>query len=129
MKSKIKNIVIWIIQILLAAAFIMVGLGKLAGRGEWVNLFSDWGYPQYFYLFIGAVEAICGILMLIPKTVGYSVVVLIIVMIGAALTHLLNNESLGQIIGSLVYLTLLLIVGFVRKPEIFSRIRPAKVTT
>jgi len=63
---------------------------------------------------IGAVEVLGGILLLIPRLAIYAVAMLVIVMLGAAYTHIVNGEGLA-VIRPLVFLSLLAIAGQVRR--------------
>ena len=67
----------------------------------WERMFRTWGYPDGFYLVIGAVEVIGGIALLIPRVASYSAIMLAIVMIGAAATQILRGGRNG--VGEIVF--------------------------
>jgi uncharacterized membrane protein YphA (DoxX/SURF4 family) len=108
-----KTIATWTLQILLCALFLMVGTGKFLDPG-WARRFARWGYPDGFHLIIGVVEALAGLALLVPRFTAYAAVLLMVVMTGAALTHLTFGET-RQFTSPLVFLVLLSLVGWLRK--------------
>ncbi|MEM7297589.1 MAG: DoxX family protein [Bacteroidota bacterium] len=91
-KSKAKLITSWILQVLLGLQFILAGQAKFTTSGTWETQFSRWGYPDNFYMVIGALEIIGAILMFIPKFVTKAAIGLGIIMMGATATHLIHRE-------------------------------------
>ena len=75
-------------------------------------MFRVWGYPDHFYLVIGAVEAVCGLALLVPRLATPAALSLMIVMAGAAVTQLTHGRN-G--VGELVLFTVLGIVAFARR--------------
>ena len=116
------NTAIWIVQILLALAFLMAGLMKLtqpyeraAQRMAWVNDFS----PTSIRV-IGAVEVLGAIGVILPAWTGIlpwltplAATGLGIVMLGAMATHLRRHEQ-PQMISNVVLLALAAFVVYGR---------------
>jgi uncharacterized membrane protein YphA (DoxX/SURF4 family) len=75
-------------------------------------MFRQWGYPDGFYLVIGAIEVIGGIALLIPRTASYSAIMLAVVMIGAAATQILRGGRNG--VGEFVFAGLLIVLAIIR---------------
>ncbi|MEP7284467.1 MAG: DoxX family protein [Chloroflexota bacterium] len=108
------NIVIWIVQILLALAFGMAGilkttqpLDKLSERMGWVK-----DFPPAIVRLIGTLELLAAIGLILPALTGIlpiltplAAVGLVLTMIGAALTHARRGEYSG--IGANIILLLL----------------------
>ena len=113
---------LWALQILLGALFILVGTGKFADP-SWERKFARWGYPDGFYMVIGVLEALGGLLLFVPRTTSYAAGMLGIIMIGASLTHFVHNE-MARVAPPLMYLALLVVVGFARRHAAF---RPASM--
>ena len=84
-------VVLWLLQILMAVAFVAIGIAKFADP-SWARSFARWGYPDGFYMVIGALEAAGGLALLVPRLTSYPAAVLGIVMIAASLTHWLHGE-------------------------------------
>jgi uncharacterized membrane protein YphA (DoxX/SURF4 family) len=115
----------WLLQLLLA--IVMVGPGSQKFTGPvWERMFRSWGYPDGFYLVIGAVEVIGGIALLIPRVASASAIVLAIVMAGAAATQVLRGGRNG--VGELVFMCLLLVIAVVRWRDRIRLTRPAPAT-
>jgi hypothetical protein len=80
---------------------------------SWARNFARWGYPDGFYLVIGALEAAGGVLLLVPRFTSYAAALLGVIMIGASLTHWLHGE-MGRVTSPLMYVAALVIVGVAR---------------
>jgi putative oxidoreductase len=86
--SKAVNIALWVVQALLALAFLGAASGKLLGKPEMVGLFETIGIGQWFRYLTGLLEAAGAVLILVPRTKAYGATLLGAVMAGAVLTHL-----------------------------------------
>lgn len=108
-----KNIVAWVFQILMGVLYVIASSGKVTSQPEVIANFNAWGYPHGFYLIIGGLELLGGVLLFYPKTAGYASVILIAVMIGAALTHIVHDEGL-IVLKPLAYMAGLIVVFYIR---------------
>jgi uncharacterized membrane protein YphA (DoxX/SURF4 family) len=99
--------------LLLAALFAVQGFVKLAGSPAWVSRFRGWGYPDHFYLVVGSTEILAALLLLIPRLAKFGAQLLIVVMAGAAGTHILHHES--QVMTTIVLIVLLSLVLYLRR--------------
>ena len=115
-RTRIRSIVAWILSILLALAFLAAGIPKLLGDAAWILKFNNWGYANWFVLAIGCLEVAGAILLLIPRLASYAAGLLIVVMLGAAYTHLVSAQG-SQVIRPVVFLCLLVIVGWQRRSQ------------
>lgn len=94
--SRATNIALWVIQVLLAAAFLMAGASKLLGAEMMVQQFETLGLGQWFRYLTGALEIAAAILLLVPRRSGYGALLLIPIMLGAAAAHIVvfkNNPA------------------------------------
>ena len=66
-QSKVKNIALWVPQVLTAAAFLMAGFAKLSGQPMMVETFDKIGIGQWFRYVTGGIEIASAILLLIPR--------------------------------------------------------------
>jgi len=114
-QSRVKTVVSWVVQILLAAFYVLAASGKLLSRPQVIEMFRHWGFPDKFYLLVGILELLGAIGLLIPRVAGYASAGLIVLMIGAAATHLINGEGL-QVLRPLIFIALLVLVVFLRRP-------------
>jgi uncharacterized membrane protein YphA (DoxX/SURF4 family) len=116
------NVLIWVLQILLALAFLAAGLTKLTQPRQrlattmgWVEDFSDPGVRA-----IGALEILGALGLLLPAVTGLAPVLvpiaavgLALLMLGAAVTHRRRGE-LPMIGSNAVLLVLALVVAWAR---------------
>lgn len=115
----------WLLQVLLAIVMVGPGSQKFTGP-TWERMFRTWGYPDGFYLVIGAVEVVAGIGLLIPRVASASAITLAIVMAGAAATHIIHGDRNG--VGEIVFMSLLLVVAALRWRDRFRLTRRAPAT-
>jgi uncharacterized membrane protein YphA (DoxX/SURF4 family) len=104
---------LWALQVLAGALFALIGTGKFADP-TWQRHFVRWGYPDGFYMVVGVLEALGGLMLLVPRLTSYAAAMLGIIMIGASLTHLVHGE-MRRVAPPLVYLVVLAIVGIARR--------------
>ena len=89
--AHVRVVFLWICQVALAAMFLAAGGAKFV-RPLWARMFARWGYPDHFYLIIGALEVAGALALLLPRTAARSAIMLIVIMIGAAVTHVVHGE-------------------------------------
>src|SRR5580698_9900732 len=107
-QSKGANIGLWVVQGLLALAFVGAASGKLLGKPEMVALYEVIGIGQWFRYVTGLVELTGAALILVPKTRVIGAALLAGTMLGAIATHLfvLHNAPTAPVV-------LLALVSFV----------------
>ncbi len=112
------NAVLWIIQALLALAFLMVGGAKLTQPIATLSKRMPWAtsIPERLVRFIGLVELLGGIGLILPMLTGIlpwltvaAAGGLVLVMISATVFHLVRHEA-ASVPTNLVLLLLLLVV-------------------
>ena len=91
---KLPKAAVWACALLLAVAFILVGMSKLAGPSamRWTERFANWGYPAGARYVIGVFEILGGLGVLIPKWRRAAAATLVALMIGALCTHAIQGE-------------------------------------
>ena len=112
--KKFKPYLLWIINILISLLFILASIGKLSNNEAVISMFNEWGYFDGFHLIIGFLELSLAILLLIPKTSLYSAILLFGLMIGALVTHLIN-DPIGEILRPLIFMTFLSIIIYLQR--------------
>jgi uncharacterized membrane protein YphA (DoxX/SURF4 family) len=101
----------WILTLLLAVVMVGPGAQKFTSP-TWQRMFRTWGYPDGFYLVIGAIEVIGGIGLLIPRIASYCAITLSLVMLCASATQVLRGGRNG--IGEIVLALLLAAIAWIR---------------
>jgi uncharacterized membrane protein YphA (DoxX/SURF4 family) len=82
------NIALWVLQALLAVAFLAAGGSKLAGVQQMVALFDQIGVGQWFRFVTGSVEVGAALALLLPRLTPYAAGILSMTMVCAFVTHL-----------------------------------------
>ena len=122
-----KEVLLWIVVLLLALVSLRSGWLKVTGNASWVRDFHRWNHPDWFRMLVGVAELISGALLLIPRLAGYGASVFVVIMIGAIYTHMTHNE-LSRVPFNLLLLAFSLIIVFGRLPRPLKRLirNPAK---
>jgi uncharacterized membrane protein YphA (DoxX/SURF4 family) len=117
------NVTLWIIASVLAAVFAAAGLMKLSQPKEklaasgmgWTEQYSPAGVRT-----IGGLEVLAAIGLILPAALGIAQVLaplaavgLVLMMVGAAITHARRHEA-PMIIGNVVLLLLAIVVAWGR---------------
>ncbi len=85
--GKPRLVIGWVLCVLLAFVFVMVGGMKLLGKPIMVQEFNQVGLGQWFRYFTGTLEVVGGIGLLIPKFSRWGALLLVLVMVGALIAH------------------------------------------
>ena len=116
--SPTRNIIAWILQIILALAFIASGGNKLLHLADTVKGFGGMGFPGWFAYFIAGAEVLGGIGLLVPRFTRLAAMGLILIMLGAAFVHAtkIPGGLLPNGLPALGLLVLLIVVLLLRRP-------------
>jgi len=110
-----RNIISWVLQVLIGLAFIFSGGNKLLHLTDTVDMFGKMGLPAAITYLVAGGEVLGGIGLLVPRLVRPAAIGLLIIMIGAAYMHatkipggLLPNglPALGLLLGLVIILLL-----------------------
>ncbi|HEY0457867.1 MAG TPA: DoxX family protein [Pyrinomonadaceae bacterium] len=85
--ARAENVGLWILQILIAAVFLMTGSAKLFGNPMMIEVFGNLGLGQWFRYLTGAIEVFSAVIMLIPPVIPIGALLLIGTMCGAVWAH------------------------------------------
>jgi uncharacterized membrane protein YphA (DoxX/SURF4 family) len=126
--GKAKNIALWMLQVLVAFAFLGAGFGKLSGQPMMVEMFDKLGLGQWFRYLTGAIEVGSAILLLVPQLTFAGAGLLVCTMTGAVISHLLKLG--GSPVPPLVLLSLSGVIAWGRfngfKQSFFNPAPPEK---
>lgn len=113
------NIILWVLQVLLAAVFLAHGLLLLFPPPEMLVLMNAL-LPTSFRLFLGVAEVAAavgltlpGITRILPWLISWAAVGLIVVMIGATILHITRGEISSAVITSILFV-LVTFVAYMR---------------
>jgi uncharacterized membrane protein YphA (DoxX/SURF4 family) len=121
------NIVLWILQVLLAALFVWHGWLFLAPPPELVEIMNK-EFALWFRMFLGVAEVLAavglivpGVTRFVPLMVPVTAVCLMIVMVGATIFHSVRGET-GSAITTAALFAILAFVAYMRwKVETIAR--------
>jgi len=126
------NLVLWILQVLLAAAFFAHGWIMLAPSPE-IAAQMNAMLPGWFSLFIGVSEVLAaigltlpGVTRIYPWLVTWAAVGIMIVMVSATVLHVARNE-IPQALITLLLLAMATFVAYARHRLLPIRARGAAV--
>ncbi len=114
--SKGANIAAWVVQVLLAAAFLGAAGAKLAGIPMMVEIFNQIGLGQGFRFVTAVVEITGAALLLVPGFAALGALLLGVTMVFAFATHMLVLHTNPA--GAVLLFALNMVVLWLRKPQL-----------
>ncbi len=114
--GKAGNIALWILQLVVAAAFLMAGAAKLSSQPMMVEEFARLGSGQWFRYFTGGLEVGAAVLLLVPRLAALGAFLLVCTMLGAITAHLLKLG--GSPVAAIVFLLFSLAIAWGRKSRL-----------
>jgi putative oxidoreductase len=119
--QRVALVLLWIVQILAAAAFVAIGYGKFSNP-FWLKAFPRWGYSDGFRVLIGVAEMVGGVLLAFPQTAAYAAVLIDAIMLGAVWTLVTHQEKL---LPPIIWLVMVSGLGYARRRRAW---RPASAS-
>jgi uncharacterized membrane protein YphA (DoxX/SURF4 family) len=111
----------------LGTAFAVFGVAKLFGSAAQLEDFERWGFPTWVVYVIGLVELTGGLALLGRTTAPYAASLLVGTMMGAVGTHLSHGE-VSRVALPVVLSLLLVMYGWLRRPDFLRRVDPERLT-
>jgi len=112
MKATLK---IWAPTLLLALPLILAGVAKLSGVPAMHQSFNMMGLPEWFGYFIGALELLAGVGLLVPKWAALAATGMVPILLGAAYFHL--AYAVPSAVPALILLLLALVIVKLRRKQ------------
>jgi putative oxidoreductase len=115
--ARVLNLTLWVLQGALVLAFLFFGATKFDPHQMfWIDLFAKVGWGQWFRYFTGALEMVCAVLLMIPKTSTIGAALLAGTMIGAMLAHffVLHEPAIVNFLPA-AFLLILIVVMWKRR--------------
>jgi putative oxidoreductase len=111
-----KNTLLWIAQILLAAAFAFAALPKLFGAHSAVQMFAQMGAGQWLRVFVGAAELAGAVGLVIPRLAWLAAAGLSLDMAGATIINaaVLHSSAVASTVPLCVIFAL---IAWARRPR------------
>ena len=100
---------------ILAVEFAAGGVAKFVVP-SYDGRFVDWGYPGWFRFVVGAGEIAAAVLLVQPRRRFLGAALLVVVLTGATLTHIVNQDPLTESLSAPIHLVLVSIVAWATRP-------------
>ena len=113
----VGKVLLWIVSIFAGLLMLLAGQSKFTNPEMWSTWFEAWGYPGWFMMFVGAVEVLGGLSLLVPRTAPYGAAALIVLMVGALFTVVTKESGPFDLPPVLINLVLFSIVWWFRRPK------------
>lgn len=78
----------WAMRLSAGVLFVSVGLGKFETDSQWVRLFAEVGFGDWFRFLTGVLQVLGGLLLFAPQTMRAGAVLTGSTMAGAILVHM-----------------------------------------
>ncbi len=92
-KAIAKEVGVWFLTLLLVWWMCSAGLTKFSAKSDWVRMFRNAGFPDWFRIVIGIIEVAAAAVILVPRTAAYAALTIIVIMIGALGTVAMNMHG------------------------------------
>jgi hypothetical protein len=109
-RGEVMNIVLWVLQVLLAAAFAAHGAFLIAPPAEMLEMINS-QLGENFRLFLGVAEVLAalglilpGITRILPQLIALAAAGLMIVMVSATGLHLYRNEISSAVTTAILFI-------------------------
>jgi uncharacterized membrane protein YphA (DoxX/SURF4 family) len=116
---------------LLALSFVAGAVAKFApgetfAGAPYSEQFADWGYPSWFRFVVGSGEIVGAALLLVPRRRFPGAALLGVILVGAVLTHVVNQDPLSEAVMAPICLALVGIVAYASRPADRHELLPAR---
>jgi uncharacterized membrane protein YphA (DoxX/SURF4 family) len=80
--------------------------------------FVDWGYPGWFRFVVGAGELFAAVLLLMPRRRFrfIAAATLVVILVGAVITHIANQDPIGESTSAPVHLAIMIALAWATRP-------------
>ncbi|WP_159943490.1 MULTISPECIES: DoxX family protein [unclassified Nocardiopsis] len=112
--SSAANAGLWVLQVLLAGAFLLAACTKLAATPQAIAGFEQIGLGLWLMYAIGLIELLGALALLVPALSGPAALGLSSLLVGAALTQLLVAEPVTALV-PLAYLVPMALLAWARR--------------
>lgn len=120
-RARTGTAVLWVVQVVLAAMFVMAALPKLSGDQVMVDLFDAVGAGQWLRYVVGLLELAGALGLLVPRLCGLAALGLSFLLVGAMLTNILALGASPAI--PLGYLLVAAVLAWFRRASVQGLVR------
>ena len=109
--GRVSQIILWVLRVLLGAAFLFAGFSKLTGQPMMVAEFDQVGLGQWFRYVTGLLEVVGAIALVVPRSSVLGAILLLAVDAGAFVAQVgvlhmdwIHTIVIGALLAVVVYL-------------------------
>ncbi len=122
--SRLQNLALWTLQLLLALFFGFAAVNKLLGlQPEVVDTFARLPVGVWFRYLVGVLELVGAVALVVPRLAPAGALWLAGVMLGAIVTHLVWLPPVVQAVGPAVLIVLLGVIARGRRAALVELLR------
>ncbi|GLW06462.1 hypothetical protein Misp01_15920 [Microtetraspora sp. NBRC 13810] len=107
--------VLWVLQVVTAAGFLLAALGKFSGAEPAASTFDAIGLGDWFRYFVGVLEVAGVVALFVPRLAGLAALAFVVLMAGAAPIELFLMG--GSAVLPLALLVLSAVIAWGRRGE------------
>jgi uncharacterized membrane protein YphA (DoxX/SURF4 family) len=86
------------------------------GWPSYPEKFEAWGFPSWTAYVVGAGELLAGVLLMFPRRRFLGAVIIIVTLIGATVTHVINHDRLVDSVSAPIHLAFAVIIALAYWP-------------
>ena len=94
-REKLNTVIGWVLTGVVALILWLNGVGKLMNSPAAIAEFEHWGYSRLFMYTVGTLEVFAGLFLVAPQMSIYGAFLVIILMLGAVVTHILHDPVIN----------------------------------
>lgn len=119
-----KNVISWILRLTVAVILVQTLYYKFTAHPDSVHIFSALGVEPYGRIGLGVIELVTAILVLLPRTQLYGMVLSLGIISGAIFSHLLvlginvQNDGGGLFTLAIIVLMACIVYLFMHRDEV-----------
>lgn len=95
-RNRAWNVVLWILQAVAAAGFVLAAAGKLTSDPQVMATFHTIGLGPWFRYLLATLEMLGAAALLIPRLIGLAALAFVALMVGAVLTQVATGGGLAM---------------------------------
>ena len=110
--SRVDTLIRWILRGAVTVLFCYVGVSKFKQHSAWIRIFDQIGLGQWFRYFTGVVQIVGALMVIVPRTFVFGIVLLACTMIGAVIAWIGPLHAPGNAVIPATFLIGLVAIGF-----------------
>lgn len=89
------HVILWVLQVVLALAYVLIGISKLGSTPQAVEIFDQIGWGDWFRYVSGGLDVLVAVALLIPRLCAYGGLGVVVLAVVAIVSHLAIGAADG----------------------------------